>query len=112
MARLLIRLIPTVYPSGADFATLSVPIFPPAPGLFSTITDCFNESLIICATIRPITSAGPPAGKGTTSLIGLDGYASDATAPATRPVDAHKPMIIEPHHFLNIVLIILLLLKL
>ena len=33
-----------VYPSGALFATMSLPIVPPAPGRFSTTTCCFSRS--------------------------------------------------------------------
>src|SRR6476659_2067535 len=53
-----------VYPSGADLATKSAPMLPPAPGLFSTTTDWPHNSLNFCAMPRPTTSSGPPGGKG------------------------------------------------
>src|SRR4249920_2054292 len=57
-----------VYPSGADLATKSAPMFPPAPGLFSTTTDWPHASVSRCAIRRPVISSEPPGGNGTTSF--------------------------------------------
>ena len=62
-----------LYPSGGDLATKSAATEPPAPPLFSTITDCFMDSPNICAKGLATISVGPPGGKGTISLIGLLG---------------------------------------
>jgi hypothetical protein len=54
-------------------ATKSVPMLPPAPALFST-TNCWpSRSPMALAAVRPITSVGPPGGKGTTMRTGLAG---------------------------------------
>src|SRR3954462_14273214 len=60
----------SVVPSGADFATASAPILPPAPVRFSTITGWPSCSDILAATIRPTVSTAPPAANGTTIRIG------------------------------------------
>jgi len=60
-------------PSGAARATRPVPMVPPAPLGFSMITDCLSGPLIRSARMRAIASVGPPAGKGTTIVIGSDG---------------------------------------
>ena len=46
---------------------------PPAPPLFSTMTDCFIDSPSICAKGLATISVGPPGGKGTISLMDLAG---------------------------------------
>src|SRR6478735_9223974 len=52
----------SVYPSGADRATTSVPIEPAAPTRFSTTVGC-PVVLVICSpTERAITSTTPPGG--------------------------------------------------
>jgi len=43
----------SVYPSGALFATLSVPMVPPAPVRFSTTTDWFQAFASSAAMMRP-----------------------------------------------------------
>ena len=65
--------ISRVWPSGLDFATMSAPIDPPAPPRLSTITGCPMDSLMRCATRRATISVVPPAGNGTTILIGFVG---------------------------------------
>ena len=45
-------IIRSVYPSAGDFATKSVPMMDPAPGLSSTIKDCFSSSWRRCAIKR------------------------------------------------------------
>ncbi len=54
---------------------------PSAPGRFSTTTDWPRVCDIGTAMILPTTSSAPPAGKGATIRIGLDGYCASA-APA------------------------------
>src|SRR4051794_17158559 len=63
----------SVVPSGADFATASAPILPPAPVRFSTITGWPRCSDILAATMRPTVSTAPPAANGTTIRIGRFG---------------------------------------
>src|SRR6478672_7205787 len=68
-------------------------MLPPAPPLLS-ITICWPSVLLIsCATMRACTSVGPPAGNGTMSLTGLEGYVSAETWPATvdAPRQINKP---------------------
>jgi hypothetical protein len=60
----------SVWPSGVPLATNDVPIMPPAPGRFSTITFWPRRSESRGAIMRPTTSVLPPAAKGETSLIG------------------------------------------
>src|SRR5436190_5913515 len=87
---------PTVYPSGADFATASAPSTPPAPPRFSTTKVCPDSSLIFWQRMRESVSVAPPAGKPLTYFTGRVGHASCAkvgcdtrygvaTAPPTRP---------------------------
>src|SRR5438094_571763 len=66
---------PSVWPSGADFATRSVPTTVPAPGRFSTITGWPQTSCILPATRRPMMSVAPPGGNGTIMRTGLVGNA-------------------------------------
>ena len=73
--------IAMVYPSGAAFATASVPVTPPAPPRLSMTTCCLRISDIRCPTTRAIRSFGPPGGNGTMSRIGFDGKScADAAA--------------------------------
>jgi hypothetical protein len=58
-----------VYPSGAERATNSEAILPPAPGLFSTTTCCPHISDRRAPTMRPMPSMPPPGVNGTTSLM-------------------------------------------
>jgi hypothetical protein len=46
------------------------PIVPLAPPMFSTTIGCCRGMLMPCATARASASLGPPAGKGTISVIG------------------------------------------
>ena len=50
-----------VWPS-VDLATKSVPVLPLAPGLFSTITVCFNASDSGLLMARAMMSDEPPGG--------------------------------------------------
>src|SRR6185503_15010682 len=56
----------SVLPSPGDWATKSAPIWPLAPGLFSTITGSFQISESFGAMRRARASSPPPGGKGTT----------------------------------------------
>src|SRR4029077_3155150 len=71
---------PTVYPSGADFATASAPSMPPAPPRFSTTKDCPDSSLIFWQRMRESVSVAPPAGKPLTYFTCRVGQASCAKA--------------------------------
>ncbi len=63
----------STWPSGVDFATKSVPMVVPAPGLLSIITG-WPSALDRCgAMIRAVTSFTPPGGKFTTILTGRFG---------------------------------------
>src|SRR5262252_3849659 len=59
-----------------------MPSTPPTPLLFSTITGCARPLESAAAKARPKMSAGPPAGKPTTSFTGLVGYDCAETAKA------------------------------
>jgi hypothetical protein len=63
----------TVWPSGAARATRPVPTVPEAPTIFSMTTGCPRELRMWSATMRATVSVGPPAAKGTTTVIGRDG---------------------------------------
>ena len=59
------------------------PIVPPAPiDRFSTITGCPRMAAILSDRSRAMTSGGPPAVDGTTSLIGRSGNACALCKPA------------------------------
>lgn len=79
---LLVEPISHVYPSGCAWMTASVPITPPAPGLFSTVIVTLKAGLILSTTIRVTTSPTPPAGYGTTTRMGRCGNRSWAPAAA------------------------------
>src|SRR3979490_68176 len=71
----------SVYPSGADLATASLPIVPPAPPRLSTRI-CWPRAVDHdWATRRAVASTDSPAGKGTTSRIGFVGYCAKAPVP-------------------------------
>src|SRR5882762_6037949 len=82
----------SVQPSGADFATNSAPIWPLAPGRFSTTIGCAQIPASFGSMMRASVSAPPPGGKGTTMCTGFDGNPWES-APAAdksnaRPVNA------------------------
>src|SRR6185295_9688743 len=60
-------------PSGAAFATASVPSTPPWPPRLSISTGCLAISDMRWPITRAMMSLGPPAGNGTISLIGFAG---------------------------------------
>src|SRR5574343_150868 len=72
--------ISRVCPSGLDLATKSAPSVAPAPGLLSTITVWPRLLDRRSARARASPSVVPPAGKGTTRLIGRCGPAAGAWA--------------------------------
>jgi hypothetical protein len=49
-----------VVPSGAAFATASLPTMPLAPVRFSTTTDCFHSGVSFSAIRRAAMSEAPP----------------------------------------------------
>src|ERR1019366_5469397 len=57
-------------PSLSARATNSAASVPPAPTLFSTMTDCFSNSDSGCAMMRETMSVPPPAPKPTITWIG------------------------------------------
>ena len=63
-----------VCPSASAFTTAAVPICPPAPGRFSTMTGCFQCSLSRAPMMRPAMSAPEPGVSGTMMRMGLVGY--------------------------------------
>src|SRR5712691_2355036 len=70
-----------VWPSGADLATKSAPMWPLAPGRFSTTIGCAQIPASFGSMMRASVSAPPPGGKGTTMRTGFDGKPC-ANAPA------------------------------
>src|SRR5438105_1256310 len=54
----------SVWPSGGLFAAASMPMFPPAPALFSTMTGCPSNGASRSATQRARISRGLPGGDG------------------------------------------------
>jgi len=63
----------TVYPSGSDCATYSLPMLVPAPPLFS-MTTCWPHIFeSFSASMRATISVGPPAATGTMRRTGLFG---------------------------------------
>ena len=81
----------SVYPSGAAFATASMPIVPPAPpGRFSMMNCWPSRSDMRCASIRATLSSAPPATVGTITRTGRAGYAPASCACAgSAPLAAH-----------------------
>jgi hypothetical protein len=78
-----------VYPSGFARATYSVPMTPPPPNRFSTVTGDPSISLIFSDRILEIVSLPVPGPKATTKLIGRFGnvgsaYAEDITKHAAK----------------------------
>src|SRR5882762_9524480 len=64
----------SVWPSGIDLATASVPMIPPAPPWLSATTCLPRRSESWKAIIRPTTSLLPPGGNGMIIRTGLLGY--------------------------------------
>src|SRR5437867_13300869 len=87
----------SVYPSAAARAACAAPMVPAAPALFSTTTGVDMRSDSRCAITRPAESVTPPAGQGTTILIGLFGYpCAQASAEAKHNTAAKNLVFNEP----------------
>src|SRR4051812_43584126 len=81
----------SVYPSGADLATASAAMLPPAPGRFSTTTGCPRARPSGSASDRATTSGWPPGAKGTTIRSGFVGCQSaSATEEASAASNRRK----------------------
>src|SRR5512147_1567595 len=61
-----------------------MPVVPPAPVTFSITICCPSVRDMCSATMRAMTSVGPPAAKGTIMVIGRSGYAARAAAGEAR----------------------------
>jgi hypothetical protein len=68
-----VELMSSVAPSGAELATKSAPIWPLAPGRFSTMTGWPQIATSFGSMMRASVSAPPPGGNGTTMRTGLEG---------------------------------------
>src|SRR5262249_21108144 len=84
-----------VVPSGSALATTLDPSAPAAPARFSTTTVAPSARGRCWPTRRAATSTGPPGGKGTMSLIGLEGYdcaaaGGAAAAPSASTTTANR----------------------
>jgi hypothetical protein len=79
----------SVLPSGIDFATKSVPIVPPAPALFSTMTVCPRRVPSLAASTRAMMSLLAPGVNGTISLMPRFGHSPCALAGANS--NAERP---------------------
>src|SRR3972149_8774436 len=88
----------SVYPSGSDFATVAMPIMPPAPPWFSMIICLPRRSESLGAIARPMMSVLPPGANGPIPRTSLLGYESVAAAAAesgiTRASAPSAPMIL------------------
>jgi hypothetical protein len=62
MAKVSIPVAKMVWPSGADFATASAPIWVPPPALFSMMIGWPHIGPSRCVTARVMLSTEPPAG--------------------------------------------------
>src|SRR5258706_1348807 len=83
-----------VWPSGADLATKSAPMWPLAPGRFSTTIGCAQIPASFGSMMRASVSAPPPGGNGTTMCTGFEGNPWE-NAPAAeksnaRPANASR----------------------
>jgi len=80
----------SVYPSAGALPTSDVPTKPRPPALFSTTNGTPSLVESACHTTRAVISVGPPAGKGTTTRIGLLGQANGVCALACNADKATK----------------------
>ena len=81
----------SVYPSPGERAACSMPILPPAPGLFSTTTACPSRSPRRPAMVRTTTSTPTPGGNGTMILTGRFGQPVSVCACAKGVSSAPRP---------------------
>ncbi len=63
----------SVYPSGLERTTPSVPTTPPPPGLLTMTSGCGEYFVQNFSMARAIRSLDPPAAMGTTAVTGFDG---------------------------------------
>src|ERR1700716_1798385 len=77
----------SVWPSGTDLATKSAPIWPLAPGRFSTTIGWAQIPASLGSMMRVSVSAPPPGGNGTTMCTGFDGNSWEK-APAAEKSNA------------------------
>ncbi|MCY1384043.1 hypothetical protein D9M69_722370 [compost metagenome] len=84
--------MPSVWPSGADLATKSVPSTVPAPALYSMITGWPQIFCRSTSSMRARMSMPPPGTLGTMILTGLVGHwlarAGQLAAPALAAMPA------------------------
>src|SRR5574343_1431184 len=64
-----------VWPSAGALAASAAPMLPPAPARLSTTTGWPSSALSAWPTMRARMSVVPPAEKGTTMVMGLEGNA-------------------------------------
>ena len=79
-----------VLPSGAAAFKACAASWPPAPGLFSTITGAPSSSFSRSASMRAIASVPPPAGKPTRILTALPDWAHAAPDTASAAMTRHR----------------------
>src|SRR5450759_1533672 len=97
MVKILV-VISSVWPSGADFATVSVPMRALAPGRFST-TNCWPVLAVMrCARLRAMMSVPPPGANGTISLTARVGYVPGADAGAAAACAQAAATPAKPQH--------------
>jgi len=60
----------SVYPSGSARTTREMPMVPPAPVTFSTMTGWPSAAFMRSPSRRAMVSGGPPAVVGTTIVMG------------------------------------------
>src|SRR5712692_5330212 len=99
-----------VWPSGADLATKSAPMWPLAPGRFSTTIGWAQIPASFGSKMRASVSAPPPGGNGTTMCTGFDGNSWEKPPAAeksnARPANAPRarrirmPLLTRPQHAL------------
>src|SRR5258706_6858385 len=91
----------SVWPSGSDFATASVPRLPLAPGRASTSTGWPRPAASFSFSVRAIRSTMPPAGNGTMMRSGLEGNVCALEPAANRIKQTAKAIpftLAEPAH--------------
>src|SRR6267378_4587701 len=89
----------SVYPSALAFATAAVPIRPPAPLRFSTMTCWPRASEKAGATVRAVMSTLPLGGQGTTiftARLGKSWAKAPATAATVAKTEIHRWIICLP----------------
>ena len=80
----------SVYPSGADFATVSSAMLPAAPGRLSITTVCPSDCDTRSIRMRVTISVVPAAANGNTTRIGRSGYSARAAPDAQSAATQHR----------------------